>query len=186
MAKVTTGTGDDGFTGLLGAERVAKYAPIPELLGAVDEATSALGLARALTTDAEVRALLLHVQRALYTLMAEVATPPENQAAVGYHTTPEAVAWLETAEADLKERVTIPNRFVIPGDTTDGAALDVARTVIRRAERLAVRLWHEGTLTNPEIVRYLNRCSDFAFILARVVEVRAGGSTLATENPEGS
>ena len=182
MAKVTTGTGDDGYTGLLGATRVAKYAPIPELLGAVDEATSALGLARALTSDVEAKDLLLHVQRTLYTLMAEIATPPENQEAVGFHTTPEQVAWLETTEADLKTRVTIPNKFIIPGDTTDGAALDVARTVIRRAERLAVRLWHEGIITNPEIVRYLNRCSDFVFILARVVEVRAGGSTLAEAN----
>jgi cob(I)alamin adenosyltransferase len=179
MAKVTTGTGDDGYTGLLGAERVAKYAPIPELLGAVDEATSALGLGRALTGDAEIKGLLLQVQNDLYLLMAEVATPPEHQAAVGFHTPPEKVAWLEAQEEALKARVAIPNRFVVPGDTPDGAALDVARTVIRRAERLAARLWHEGTLTNPEIVRYLNRCSDFVFILARVLEVRTGGSTLA-------
>jgi cob(I)alamin adenosyltransferase len=179
MAKITTGTGDDGYTGLLGDARVAKYDPRPDAFGTVDEATSALGLARALTSDAEVKDLILHVQRDLYVLMAELATPPENLAAVGMQITPEHVRWLEAAEDDLKTRVTIPNRFVVPGDTPDGAALDVARTVIRRAERLVARLLHDGTIANGEVLRYLNRCSDFVFVLARAVEARAGGSTLA-------
>lgn len=179
MAKVTTGTGDDGFTGLIGDVRVAKYDQRPDTFGTVDEATSALGLARALTSDGEIRELILHVQRDLYVLMAEMATPPENLAAVGMAITSEQVRWLEAAEEDLKTRVEIPNKFIIPGDTPDGAALDLARTIIRRAERMAVRLLHEGVIANHEVVRYLNRCSDFIFILARVIEVRTGGSTLA-------
>jgi cob(I)alamin adenosyltransferase len=179
MAKVTTGTGDDGYTGLLGAARVPKYDPRPDTFGTVDEATSALGLARALTADAEVRELILHVQRDLYVLMAELATPAENLDAVGFRITPEHVAWLEATETDLKQRVDIPEKFIIPGDTPDGAALDVARTIIRRAERMAVKLLHDGTIANQDLTRYLNRCSDFIFILARVLEVRTGGSTLA-------
>lgn len=179
MAKVTTGTGDTGYTGLIGEGRVPKYDPRPDTFGTVDEATSALGLARALTQDNEIRDLILRLQRDLYVLMAELATPPENLAAVGMCITPEHTHWLEAAEEDLKQRVAIPNKFVIPGDTTDGAALDLARTIIRRAERMAVKLLHDGVIANGEVVRFLNRASDFVFILARVLEVRTGGSTLA-------
>ena len=183
MAKVTTGTGDDGYTGLLGEARVAKYDPRPDTFGTVDEATSALGLARALTADEEVRALILQLQRDLYVLMAELATPPEHLEAIGMRITADHVRRLEDAETDLKTRVEIPNKFIIPGDTADGAALDLARTIIRRAERMAAKLWHDGVIANPEVVRYLNRSSDFVFILARVLEVRTGGSTLARTDP---
>lgn len=181
MAKVTTGTGDDGYTGLLGDQRVPKYDPRPDTFGTVDEATSALGLARALTSDAAAKDLIIQVQRDLYILMAELATPPEHLDTVGFRITAERVRWLEEAEEDLKARVEIPNKFIIPGDTPDGAALDVARTIVRRAERLAAKLWHDGVIANAEVVRYLNRCSDFLFILARAVEVRTGGSTLARQ-----
>ncbi len=179
MAKVTTGTGDTGYTSLLGDARVPKYDPRPDTFGTVDEATSALGLARALTADTDARALILRVQRDLYVLMAELATPPEHLDAVGMRITPEHTRWLESAEEELMTKVEIPNKFVIPGDTPDGAALDLARTIVRRAERMAARLLHDGTIANGEIVRYLNRCSDFIFILARAIEARTGGSTLA-------
>ena len=182
MAKVTTGTGDTGYTGLLGDERVPKYDPRTEALGDVDEATSALGLARALCADERVLAAVLHMQQDLYLLMGEVATPPAAAAAIaaaGIHVTPEHVAWLEALEAELQAEVVIPNKFIIPGDTLDGAALDLARAVIRRAERRAVRLLHEGTIANGEILRYLNRLSDVVFILARYLEAKQGGSTQA-------
>ena len=180
MAKVTTGGGDTGYTSLLGEQRVPKYDARPETFGTVDEATSALGLARALTTDARAREVILAMQRDLYVLMAELATPPENQAAVGFQITAEQVRQLEAVEERLKAEVEIPNKFVIPGDSADGAALDVARTVIRRAERLSVRLLHDGVIANGELVRYLNRLSDVVFILARYLEAKGGGSTLAT------
>ncbi len=185
MAKVTTGSGDTGYTGLLGDQRVPKYDPRPDTFGTVDEATSALGLARALTTDEHARDLILSMQRDLYVLMAELATPPEHEAAVGMRITSEHVRRLEEGEEDLKRAVEIPNKFVIPGDSVDGAALDVARTVVRRAERMAVRLLHDGTIHNGEIVRYLNRLSDVIFVLARALEVRQGGSTLASRTPSG-
>lgn len=180
MAKVTTGTGDTGYTGLLGDQRVAKYDPRPDTFGTVDEATSALGLARASTHDEMARAIILHMQRDLYVLMAELATLPENQAAIGMAMTADHVRWLEGTEEQLKAAVDIPNKFVIPGDSLDGAALDLARTIIRRAERMTVRLLHDGVIANGETVRYLNRLSDAVFILARYLEAKQGGSTQAS------
>jgi len=181
MAKVTTGAGDTGYTGLLGAQRVPKYDPRPETFGTVDEATSALGLARATTTDATAREIILHAQRDLYVLMAELATPPENLDAIGMRITPDHVNWLEASEERLKSEVAIPNKFVIPGDSLDGAALDLARTIIRRAERMAARLLHDGVIANGDVLRYLNRLSDLVFILARYLEAKQqGGSTQAS------
>jgi cob(I)alamin adenosyltransferase len=179
MAKVTTGTGDAGYTSLLGEQRVPKYHPLPEAFGAVDEATSALGMARAATDDSTVRELILRMQQDLYVLMAELATPPEHQAAVGLRVTADRVAWLEGVEEQLKQDVEIPNKFIIPGDSVVGAALDLARTIIRRAERQVARLTHEGAIENADVLRYLNRLSDAVFILARYVEAKAGGSTQA-------
>jgi cob(I)alamin adenosyltransferase len=179
MAKVTTGEGDAGYTSLLGSQRVPKYDPRPEAFGTVDEATSALGLARALTADARAKEVLLALQRQLYVLMAELATPPEHLSAVGLRVTADAVRELEQTEDALKAEVAIPEQFIIPGDSADGAALDLARTIIRRAERLAAKLLHDGTISNGEIVRYLNRLSDVVFILARYLEAKQGGSTLA-------
>src|SRR5215469_18120139 len=114
MAKVTTGTGDAGYTSLLGEQRVPKYDARPETFGTVDEATSALGLARAVTRDDRAREIILHMQQDLYVLMAELATPPENLQAIGMRITAERVQWLETIEEELKAEVTIPNKFVIP------------------------------------------------------------------------
>lgn len=181
MAKVTTGTGDTGYTGLLGAERVAKYDPRPDTFGTVDEATSALGLARAATRDPKVKDIIFQIQQELYLLMAELATPPENYEKMGFRMTVEHVKGLEAVEETLKQEVEIPNKFVIPGDTLDGAALDLARTVIRRAERKAVKLLHDGVIENSEVVRYLNRLSDLVFILARYIEVK---SSLAELPPQ--
>ncbi len=180
MAKVTTGGGDTGYTSLLGDQRVPKYDPRPETFGTVDEATSALGLARALTTDPKAQAVILQTQQDLYTLMAELATPPENRDKVGVRITDERVRWLEDIENELKAEVTIPNKFIIPGDSPDGAALDLARTVIRRAERMTARLAHDGALGESHALRYLNRLSDLIFILARYLEAKGGGSTIVS------
>jgi cob(I)alamin adenosyltransferase len=173
MAKVTTGTGDSGYTGLLGEQRVPKYDPRPDTFGTVDEATSALGLARATTQDQKVKDIIYQIQQELYLLMGELATPPENYEKMGLHMTCEHVQRLEQVEEALKSEVEIPNKFIIPGDTPDGAALDLARTIIRRAERMAVKLLHDGVIQNGEVVRYLNRLSDLIFVLARYVEVKS-------------
>ena len=173
MAKVTTGTGDTGYTGLLGEQRVPKYDPRPDTFGTVDEATSALGLARAASTDPKVKDIIYQVQQELYLLMSELATPPENYEKMGLRMTIEHVQRLEQVEDALKQEVEIPNKFIIPGDSLDGAALDLARTIIRRAERMAVKLLHDGVIQNAEVVRYLNRLSDLIFILARYIEVKS-------------
>jgi cob(I)alamin adenosyltransferase len=177
MAKVTTGGGDTGFTSLLGEQRVPKYDSRPEAFGTVDEATSALGLARAHSDDPRVREIILTTQRDLYLLMAELATPAENREAVGFRIAAERITWLEDVERELKDEVEIPNKFIIPGDSVVGAALDLARTIIRRAERLTARLEHQGELGETQALRYLNRLSDMIFILARYVEAKSGGST---------
>ncbi len=173
MAKVTTGTGDTGYTGLLGDERVAKYDPRPDTFGTVDEATSALGLARAMAQDQKVKDIIYRVQQELYLLMGELATTAENYEKMGLRMTIEHVQRLEQVEEELKLEVEIPNKFIIPGDTLDGAALDLARTIIRRAERMAAKLLHDGVIQNVEVVRYLNRLSDLIFILARYIEVKS-------------
>jgi len=95
--------------------------------------------------------------------------------------TKEHVQRLEQVEEDLKREVEIPNKFIIPGDTLDGAALDLARTIIRRAERMAVKLLHDGIIQNGEVVRYLNRLSDVIFVLARYVEVKSSVAQLPDE-----
>lgn len=185
MAEVTTKTGDAGMTGLLAKERVPESDPriealgaVDEALGAVDEATSALGLARACGADARIREIILHIQRDLYVLMGDVATPPPSRTAVGIAITPAHVQWLEETKAALLAETAIPNQFILPGDTPEGAALDLARTVVRRAECAQARAMRDHVAPNPEVLRYLNRLSDLVFVLARG-RGPAGGSTLA-------
>lgn len=176
MANVTTRTGDSGYTGLLGSERVAKYDARIEALGLVDEATSALGLARASAGDDRVREVILHQQKNLYRLMAELATTAEAAGKIA--TAPmsgDDVAELERLSTDLKAQVEIGNRFIIPGETVPGAAIDLARTIVRRAERHVARMVHDHEVPNPEALRYLNRLSDLLFILARYVERASSG-----------
>jgi cob(I)alamin adenosyltransferase len=105
--------------------------------------------------------------------MAELATTPENYEKMGFRMTAEHVHRLEQVEESLKREVEIPNKFIVPGDSPDGAALDLARTIIRRAERMAVKLLHDGVIENGEVVRYLNRLSDLVFIIARYIEVKS-------------
>lgn len=178
-----TGAGDDGYTGILGPERVPKYAARLEALGSVDEASADLGLARAQARDSRLPDLLVTVQRDLYRLMADLATPP------GVTTRPprleaERVAWLEQVIADMGRQVEMPPGFIVPGDSLSGATLEVARTVVRRAERLVARLVHAGELQDNTPLKYLNRLSSLLFILARLEDKAAGVQTptLAAES----
>ena len=169
-ARVTTRTGDDGYTGLLGGGRVPKWDPRPETFGTLDEATSALGLARATADDPEVVATIEEAQRDLYLLMAELATPAEHYERVGYRITEEHVAKVEARAEAFKARVEIGTVFILPGGSLPGAALDLARAIVRRGERMAARLYLERTIVNAEVLRYLNRLSDLLFVLARFEE----------------
>jgi cob(I)alamin adenosyltransferase len=167
-----TGLGDDGTTDLLGA-RVAKDDPRIDVLGALDEATSSIGLARSLAADGRVREGLVAVQRDLYRIMAELAFTPELRPA-SYDLGADRVDWLGRETDDLAASVDLPREFILPGESSPGATLDVARTVTRRAERLAVALTHAGHEVNPRILAYLNRLSSLLFIAARVEDREAG------------
>jgi cob(I)alamin adenosyltransferase len=169
-ARVTTRTGDDGYTSLLGADRVPKYSSRPNAFGTLDEATSALGLARSMAADDRVADLVLELQRGLYKLMAELATPSENSDRVDFTMREADVDRLDEISEMLKAEVEIGKRFIIPGDSTCGAALDMARTIVRRGERLVAAMIHEHEVENEHVLQWLNRLSDVVFVLARYVE----------------
>ena len=162
-----TRKGDDGTTGLLFGGRVRKDAPAPVAYGAVDEAQAALGLARAeAEPGGELDTMLLAVERDLYVLMAELATAPENRrklVAGSTLVTPEMVAEVERLTDEVSTRFEMPRDFVLPGASRCSAALELARTVVRRAEREALSVAAEGSSVLP----YLNRLSSLAWALAR-------------------
>lgn len=170
-----TGHGDDGSTGLLGGGRAAKDDHRIEAYGTVDEASSALGLARALVRDERTAQICAELQRDLYRLGAELATNPEQPARFA-STTPEDVERLERLSGELEEAARMPREFVLPGSTPGSAALDVARAVARRAERRVIALRRLAPDVGPEPVRWLNRLSLLLFVLARYEEARAGVS----------
>ncbi len=173
MNSFYTGKGDDGFTGWLGAGRVAKSDDRIEALGTIDEVSSILGLARSLCKSRESSLLLARVQRDLYLLMSEVASAP--QSAEKFRGIDEQhVVWLEEQIDRLQNTVNIPKEFILPGDTLPGAAIDLARTVVRRAERRLVKLWHKEQLGNPNLLKYLNRLSSFCFVLELYENQQAG------------
>ncbi len=168
-----TRKGDDGTTGLYYGGRVRKDADAPEAYGAVDEAQAFLGLARAETErGSEIDGLLLQVERDLYVLMAELATSPENRHKLTAGTTcvtPEMVTAVEAHTDDLSSRFTMPSEFVLPGQTRLSSLLEVARTVIRRAERRSL------SVADPDssVVPYLNRLSSLLWAMARWQEGEA-------------
>ena len=176
--KVYTRRGDDGTTGLLYGGRVAKNAPAPVAYGSVDEAQAFIGLARAQAEPGgELDSLLIAVEHDLWVLMAELAMNPERrgkgkpgQSLV----TAEMVAAMEDRIDDVMGRFDPPKDFVVPGANQICAALDVARTVVRRAEREALSTAADGS----HVVPYLNRCSDLLWALARWQE---GTSLLAKD-----
>lgn len=172
MSIVTKG-GDSGETGLLYGGRVPKDDLHTEAYGSLDEAISALGLARSLETDAERAERLLALQRELFVVGAELATGHGHRDDLQKHfavVTRDMVEALHDEVRKLEAAVPLPAGFVVPGGTTLAAALDVARTLVRRAERRTVALQRAGELENPEVLRYLNRCSDLLFMLARQAE----------------
>jgi cob(I)alamin adenosyltransferase len=165
--------GDDGYTNLLGEGRVPKFHPQPEAYGSVDEISSSLGLAKALSNSEMITTLVTGVQRDLYRVMAELAATPEN-AEKFRGLDASKVAWIEKNIDDLTAEVEFPQEFIIPGDSLAGAAFDLSRTVTRRAERAVAKLHIEGSLSNPYLLKYLNRLSSLCFVLALWENKRAG------------
>ncbi|CAN5674449.1 cob(I)yrinic acid a,c-diamide adenosyltransferase [soil metagenome] len=175
--KIYTRKGDDGTTGLLYGGRVPKDDLRTEVYGTLDEAVSALGVARAAGLSERGRELVVRLQREMFVAGAQLATAPENQAKLKDGVSRVTDAMVTQAEADIDDLLEIhplPQEFLLPGETAPSAALDVARAVLRRGERQAVRLERAGLLADQVVLRYLNRVSDLLFALARYEEAELG------------
>lgn len=178
MTRFFTATGDDGFTNTLGKGRVRKDDLQTEAVGTVDEANSVLGLARAVCLSSGLKDVLLAVQRDLYKLMAEVSASPENSARFHSIDT-SSVDWLESQVERLSSDVETPREFIVPGDSYSAAVFDLARTVVRRAERRVAGLVHDGRVKNADLVRYLNRLSSLCFVM-ELYEIQSSGKESPT------
>jgi cob(I)alamin adenosyltransferase len=178
-------TGDDGTTGWLGKGRLAKDHLRIETLGTLDEASAALGTARSATCNVQTAAILLVAQKDLHQLMAEVSAAPED--AAQFHLDAQRIEWLEGQIDSIEWDMPTPGEFIVPGDTPAGAALDVARTAVRRAERRVVQLFRDGQVTNPALLQYLNRLSSLLFVLELAENKATGtGTTISGRNNTGS
>jgi cob(I)alamin adenosyltransferase len=176
VTRIYTRKGDDGTTSLWYGGRVAKTDARTEAYGAIDEAGAALGVARSLcgSDDGELSADILRLQRELFVAGAELATVPDAEGRLQEGVSridDEMVGALEPVIDGYMDRVDLPPKFVIVGGTTLSAQLDVARTVIRRAERRVVGLKEGDQLASDAVLRYLNRASDLAFAMARFADV---------------
>ena len=172
--KIYTRKGDDGTTSLWYGGRVAKNDLRTDAYGSLDEAASALGVARALATEPRMRGDILHLQDDLFVAGAELATAPaaRDRLEGGVSRLEEGmVGWLEDAIDAYMAEVDLPPKFVIPGGTPLSAHLDVARAVLRRAERRIVALAGAEDLGDSVVVKYVNRASDLLFAMARFADV---------------
>lgn len=195
---VATGKGDDGTTGLLyGGSRIAKDDLRTEAYGTIDEAVAALGLARAelglkdrygvLSADfGDLAGVILRLQRELFVVAAELATNPAAWDRLVDETSRVSAGMVEGIESLLREiedHITMPTEFVVPGETRTSAALELARTTLRRAERRAVTLGREGLIPGPHLLPYLNRLADLLWVLARAAE-QAEARTATPSRPD--
>jgi cob(I)alamin adenosyltransferase len=176
VVKIYTRKGDDGTTSLWYGGRVPKTDPRTEAYGSIDEANSALGVARSLCKEdnqADLRATILSLQHDLFVAGAELATSPEAAGRLEDGVSRITDGMVDALELDIDRfmnEVDLPPQFVIPGGTELSAALDLARSAIRRAERRVVDLRDSDGLASDAVLRYLNRASDLAFALARFAD----------------
>lgn len=170
MSRVYTRTGDEGTTGLLYGSRVSKGAELVDALGDIDEAVAAIGVARAGCRDDDRSELLLRLQRELFVVAADLAVNPGHRDRLTSGVSL-VEARMVTELEGLIDRLTLehPLRpvFLVPGTTSQEAAIDLGRTIVRRAERHVVQARDAGTIVSAEVLRYLNRLSDLLFVLAR-------------------
>jgi cob(I)alamin adenosyltransferase len=172
--KIYTRKGDDGTTSLWYGGRVAKSDVRTEAYGSLDEACSALGIARSLAGDTRLASDVLHLQNDLFVAGAELATAPEARERLEAGVSrldAGMVPWLEEAIDHYMDQVDLPPKFVIPGGTQLSAHLDLARAVLRRAERRIVTLAAVEDLGDSVVVAFVNRASDLLFAMARFADV---------------
>jgi cob(I)alamin adenosyltransferase len=170
---IATKRGDGGQTGLPGGVRVSKANPRVECYGTIDELISQMGMARSLTNDAEVNELTRGIQRELFKVGSAIGTAPGSRKPA-LEISAEMVAALDREVERIEAMPGILNDWSVPGELVASAAFDVARTVCRRAERLAVALHEAGEIENAQILAYLNRLSDVLWLIGRLLELRAG------------
>jgi cob(I)alamin adenosyltransferase len=177
---VATGKGDDGTTGLLYGGRIAKDDPRTEAYGTVDEAVAALGLARAELTEAgldELAESVLRWQRELFVVGADLATAPDKRGRLEDGVTRVSETMLDGVEVELalwEAAIEMPREFIVPGETPASAALEMARVILRRAERRVIAADHANPLGSDWVVPYVNRLADLLWVLARAAEQAAG------------
>jgi len=177
---IATRQGDGGQTRLIYGARVSKADLQVEAYGAQDELNAFLGLARASCPDERTRKELEGLQRDTFVVGAQLATPPERRAELKTRVSPEMTARLDAVVADIETIPGLLDDWALPGATQDGAAIDCARVVARRAERCAVRLveWERAEMSDApdseELLRYLNRVSDVLWLLGRRLEIERG------------
>ncbi len=179
-----TGRGDDGTTGTLGPDRIRKDDPQPEAYGTVDELSAALGMARSQCSDPSVNEVVIEIQRDLFNLMSELAASPDLQPKFR-RIDQDRVAWLEGVICRMEPVVSFPSDFIIAGDSVQAAAFDMARSIARRAERRVVSLYYADLISNPELLRYLNRLSSLLFLYV-LQESTRGGKPLTYANRDKS
>jgi cob(I)alamin adenosyltransferase len=175
VVKIYTKKGDDGTTSLWYGGRVPKHNPRTEAYGSIDEAVSALGVARAMCkkNQAALASDLLQLQQDMFVAGAELATAPEAAERLEDGVSRITDGMVDAVEVDIDRymrQVDLPPQFVIPGGTVLSAALDVARTAVRRAERRLVQLREGEGLASDAVLRYLNRASDLVFAMARYAD----------------
>ena len=191
--------GDDGTTGLLfGGDRIPKDDLRTEAYGTIDETVAALGLARAEldvkrrldalpAALAELEPIVLRIQRELFTVGAELAANPASWERLEEGTTRVSAAMvvgIETLLADYETRIDPPREFVVAGETRTSAALELARTIVRRAERRAVTLDRSGLVPGPNLLPYLNRLAALLWVLARAAEQAEAHSATAARTTD--
>jgi cob(I)alamin adenosyltransferase len=170
VPKIYTKKGDDGTTGLLYGGRVSKADLATQAYGTTDEAVAVLGLARALSDDAALKEEILALQRELFVVGADLATNPKERAKLEPGVSLVTAEMVERLEARIDELVAVhplPNAFIVPGANAVSAAIDLGRSVVRRAERRVIDLRDSGAEVNDNVLRYLNRLSDLLFVVAR-------------------
>ena len=171
VPRIYTRQGDDGTTGLLYGGRVSKADPVTEACGTVDEAVALVGLARTHADDPSATEELLRLQRELFVVGADLATNPDERSKLEPGVSLVTGQMIEGIESRIDELVRahpLQNAFIVPGANPASACLDVARSVVRRAERRVVEIRDSGADVNEAVLRYLNRLSDLLFVLARV------------------
>ena len=175
--RIYTKKGDDGTTGLLYGGRVDKDDIRTEVYGTLDETVSALGIARAGGLTQRGEEIVIRIQREMFVVGAQLATSEDNQGKLQVGISKVDAGMVERAERDidaLLEEHPLPQEFILPGETMASAGLDLARSTVRRAERLAVSMKKADLVPDPHVIEYLNRVSDLLFALARFHEAEQG------------